>query len=231
MLQVRTGDVALWVGESSNEWTGGLPNRSDVVFDAFYFAEQLQVMASANVSSVVRQDLLGMYYQLLSYPGLLPRPSYWVAFLWKLLVGREVFAVSEASALPVPVYVHASVHCGRRPGVSRVAVLINFHNTQSARIALSSAAAAAAAAGLIRNKKNSTAAALGAASKDKNNLTAFVLRGPVYSDHVSLNDAPLTLGADGSLPMPKGAPVVGNALELPPASIAFLEMAGEKKCV
>jgi hypothetical protein len=58
--------VELWVGESSNEWTGGLPNRSDVFFDAFYYAKQLQAMACANVSAVVRQDLLGMYYQLLS---------------------------------------------------------------------------------------------------------------------------------------------------------------------
>ena len=25
-------NLELWVGESSNEWTGGLPNRSDVFF-------------------------------------------------------------------------------------------------------------------------------------------------------------------------------------------------------
>ena len=106
-------ELELWVGESSNEWTGGLPNRSDVTFDAFFYADQLQTMAKANVSvrktfarfplflfvpslsgqittvlrerqsqktgpqAVVRQDLLGMYYQLLSYPKLRPKPSYW----------------------------------------------------------------------------------------------------------------------------------------------------------
>ena len=43
-------DLELWVGESSNEWTGGLPNRSDVTFDAFFYADQLQTMANANVS-------------------------------------------------------------------------------------------------------------------------------------------------------------------------------------
>ena len=31
--------------------------------------------------------------------------------------------------------------------------------------------------------------------------------------------------------MPEGAAVAGGALELPPASIAFLELAGEKACV
>jgi hypothetical protein len=62
--------------------------------------------------AVVRQDLLGMYYQLLSYPELRPKPSYWVAFMWKLLVGRDVFGVSESSPLPVPVWMHGSVHCG-----------------------------------------------------------------------------------------------------------------------
>ena len=30
------------------------------------YAEQLQAMSSSNVSVVIRQDLLGMYYQLLS---------------------------------------------------------------------------------------------------------------------------------------------------------------------
>jgi hypothetical protein len=53
-----------------------------------------------------------MYYQLLSYPELRPKPSYWVAFMWKLLVGRDVFGVSESSPLPVPVWMHGSVHCG-----------------------------------------------------------------------------------------------------------------------
>ena len=58
--------LELWVEQSSNEWTGGLPNRSDVFFDGFFYAQQLQTMATANISAVVRQDLLGMFYQLLS---------------------------------------------------------------------------------------------------------------------------------------------------------------------
>lgn len=202
-------NMELWVGESSNEWTGGIPNRSDVTFDAFYYAEQLQTMASANVSAVVRQDLLGMYYELLSYPDLTPKPSYWVAFLWKLLVGRDVFQTSESSSLPVPVWMHSTVHCGLREGVSRVAFLINFHMTSSAQVTVS-----------IPSLK----------SQKPPNMTAFILHGPVYSDQISLNGQPLTLNADGSLPTPQGLNVHDGILNLPPTSIAFVEVAGNRKC-
>ena len=205
--------LELWVGESSNEWTGGIPNRSDVVFDAFYYAEQLQAMATSNVSVVVRQDLLGMYYQLLSYPDLTPKPSYWVAFMWKLLVGKDVFALTESIAgeLPVPIYVHASVHCGRRAGVSHTAVIINFHNTENTSIAL-----AVPAQGGTR----------GAGGK----MTAFVLKGAVYSDRFTVNGIHLDLHGNGSLPVPRGLPVHSGAVAVPPQSITFIELAGDRAC-
>ena len=142
-------------------------------------------------------------------------PSYWIAFFWKLLIGRDVFAVSESSPLPVPIWMHGSVHCGRRPGVSRVAVLINFHMTSSARVALSAPSLQAGHA----------------ATSSQANLTAFVLRGPVYSDKIAVNGVQLALKEDGTLPMPQGVAVTGGAVELEPHSIAFVELAGERACV
>lgn len=63
-------------------------------------------------------------------------------------------------------------------------------------------------------------------------MTAFVLRGPVFSDRLTVNGQPLELKADGTLPLPAGVPVgSGGVLELPPYSIAFLELAGERTCV
>jgi hypothetical protein len=145
-----------------------------------------------------------------------------VAFLWKQLVGRQVFAVSETSRLPVPVYVHSSVHCGQRHGASHTAVLINFHYTQSARIQLS-----VPAAGAQTNPHGSSRS-----DHASGNMTAFVLQGPVYSDRIRLNGALLDLHSDGSLPSVKGAPLpAGAALTLPAASIAFLEVTGDKLCV
>ena len=46
-------------------------NKKLLLQDGFFYAQQLQTMASANVSAVVRQDLLGMFYQLLSCAFLL----------------------------------------------------------------------------------------------------------------------------------------------------------------
>ena len=108
---------------------------------------------------------------------------------------------------------HGSVHCGRRPGVSHVAVLINFHMTSSARVALSVPSLQAEHAG------------------SQANLTAFVLRGAVYSDKIAVNGVPLALKEDGTLPTPQGVAVAGGAVELEPHSIAFVELAGERTCV
>ena len=198
-----------WVGESSNVFMGGRPNISDVTFDAFYYAEQLQAMASTNVSAVVRQDLLGSYYGLLAYPDLTPKPSYWVAYLWKLLVGRDVFLISEKSPgeAPIPLWLHASVHCGKRPGVEQTAVLINHHTVKAVRVTVTALAATATAS--------------------PRSTSAFVLSGDVYSDHMTLNGAPLALQSDGSLPLPAGQPApAGDAVLVPAKSIAFIEISG-----
>eukprot|EP00729_Bicosta_minor_P000658 gene658-1064_t len=185
-------------------------------------------MSTSNVSVVVRQDLLGCFYQLLSYPDLTPKPSYWVAFLWKYLVGRDVFASSETSPLPVPIWLHASVHCGRRAGASRVAVLINFHNTESAAITFTAEGAEGAfqaTASKMAAEKGLQGGSSGNDQTSRVNATAFVLRGKVYSDKVTLNGAPLELNKNGSLPMPAGKAVVhGAPLLVPPQSIAWLEL-------
>jgi len=209
--QHATPHTETWVGESSNVFMGGRPNISDVTFDAFYYAEQLQSMSSSNVSVVIRQDLLGSYYALLTYPRLTPKPSYWVAYLWKLLVGRDVFLLSESSPgeAPVPLWLHCSAHCGKRPGVARTAVILNFHTVHSARVAVPTLAAT--------NRRMELAG----------NMSSFVLSGDIYSDQLSLNGAPLELLSDGSLPVPAGQPVTaGDTVLVPAKSIAFVEIHG-----
>ena len=69
------------------------------------------------------------------------------------------------------------------------------------------------------------------ASTEPGNFSAFVLSGAVFGDLVKLNGAPLTLLKDGLLPHPAGVAVAGGTLELPAASIEFLEMSGESSCV
>ena len=205
----------VWVGESSNVFKGGRPNVSDVTFDAFYYASQLQAMSSANVSVVIRQDLLGMHYALLAYPQLTPKPSFWVAYLWKLLVGRDVFFISQSSPgeAPVPLWLRASVHCGKRPGVAHTAVFINFHTLHAARVALQTV----------------TREATGV--KAAGSMSAFVLGGDVYSDQSTLNGAPLALRPDGLLPLPAGELVAaGETVLVPAKSIAFVEVNGPRKC-
>jgi hypothetical protein len=89
-----------------------------------------------------------------------------------------VYEIAESSPgqAPVPIWLHASVHCERRPGLSRTAVLINFHMTESVRIALAGAGSGSDAGtndGWMADGK----------------MTAFVLGGDVYSDKSTLYGA------------------------------------------
>ena len=104
----------------------------------------------------------------------------------------------------MPVWLHVSAHCGRTPGVGRVAVLINFHTTQDTAIVVAGAGA----------------------------MAAYHLQGAVYSHRVTLNGNPLDLLANGSLPTPRGVPVAaGGVVRISAQSIVFVEVMGHRPSV
>eukprot|EP00039_Didymoeca_costata_P033684 m.43671 g.43671 ORF g.43671 m.43671 type:complete len:545 (-) comp9992_c0_seq1:24-1658(-) len=210
MKQIASDEegMQVWVGESSNVWTGGKPNVSDVFFDGFYYAEQLRAMSLAGISVVIRQDLLGMYYQLLSYPSLTPKPSYWVAYLWKSLIGERVYDVTLSSNVEedVPESLHVSVHSGAHNSTTHVIVLINFHVSTNVSVAL-------------KNNEFNTAESL---------VMAHILTGPIYSDKIQLNGKKLALTPEGDLPKVEGVAVIADDIVIPCKSIVFLQVTQNK---
>ena len=204
-----------YAGEGSNCWTGGVRNVSDVFLDAFYYALQLSVMATHGVQAVMRQTLLGSIYQLVNATTHVPNPSYWLAMLWKRLVGST--ALELVATPPLPAALHVSAHCaaandrggdvgdGGGDGGGVVVVAINFAADASFELGVTSADDSSA--------------------ESSADLLVHELTGDLHSRTVNHNGRPLHVTSDGELPPTPPRRVVGSTLLLPPASIAFVRVA------
>jgi hypothetical protein len=105
----------LWLTETAEAACGG--NRWDSTFlDTFRYLDQLGRLAKAGVQIVMHNTLAASDYGLLDERTLAPKPNYWSALLWRLLMGRVVLD----PGVPVPAGLHVYAHCqrGRSGGVS-----------------------------------------------------------------------------------------------------------------
>ena len=84
-------------------------------------------MSTHGIQGSIRQTLIGNVYQLINSTTLRPNPSYWIALLWRRLIGTRSIDYSLSTSLPKAL--HVSLHCSKTDGeVSNpIAVIINFH--------------------------------------------------------------------------------------------------------
>jgi heparanase 1 len=85
----------LWTGETGSAQCGGQPKLSDRFISCFWWADQLGQGALLGQKVMIRQSLIGGEYGLIDRLTLKPRPDYWLSWLWKHLMGEQVFAVSS----------------------------------------------------------------------------------------------------------------------------------------
>ena len=100
----------IWMTETGHALYGGEPGLSDTYLSSIWWLDQLGLLAREGVSRVFRQSLAGADYGLLDQDTFEPRPDYYVSFLWKRLMGREVFKAPlvEGSDGRIRVYQHSS---------------------------------------------------------------------------------------------------------------------------
>ena len=82
----------VWIGETGGAQFGGEPGISDAYLGGLWWLDELGLAARSGVEVVVRQTLSGSNYGLIDDKTLVPRPDYWNSWLWKRLMGQEVFA-------------------------------------------------------------------------------------------------------------------------------------------
>jgi hypothetical protein len=98
----------IWLTETAEAACGG--NRWDATFrDTFRYLDQLGRLAKAGVRVVLHNTLASSDYGLLDERTLAPRPSYWGALLWRLVMGSVVLD----PGVPVPAGLHVYAHCQR----------------------------------------------------------------------------------------------------------------------
>lgn len=83
----------LWTGETGSAQCGGQPKLSDRFISCFWWADQLGQGALKGQKVMIRQSLIGGDYGLIDRLTLKPRPDYWLSWLWKQLMGEQVYAV------------------------------------------------------------------------------------------------------------------------------------------
>lgn len=143
----RAAGLPLWLGEGGDHNGGGGGTFAGTFVDSFYYLDALGVLSEQNHSAFGRQTLVGGNYELLRCSGgevdgagcdFEPNPDYWVALLWRRLMGQRTLAVMPASVVAggdagdasdtSDLRLHAHCAASRQPG----AVALSWSNMNDA---------------------------------------------------------------------------------------------------
>lgn len=121
-------EARLWVGEGAMAYDSGLHGLTDTFHGSLWFANILGALTKTKPlphSVYCRQSLLGGHYEPISHETLIPNPDYWVAYLWKRLVGQKAIGpiISPQRKDSVKLSSYQTFGCCKQPG--RDAVLIH----------------------------------------------------------------------------------------------------------
>lgn len=119
-----------WMTETAHALYGGEAGLSDTFVSSLWWMDELCLAAREGVTRLFRQSLIGSDYGLLDQRTMEVRPDYYIAFLWKKLVGECVY-------LP-RVYPHNSklrlyMHSWRGES-GYVLIAIHLHKHRSMRV-------------------------------------------------------------------------------------------------
>lgn len=89
----------LWIGEGAMAYNSGRRNITDSFHGTLWFSNLLGSLAKTKPVAhnvYCRQALLGGYYELISHETLIPNPDFWLAYIWKQLVGTKAIGPIES---------------------------------------------------------------------------------------------------------------------------------------
>lgn len=94
---MRRRPPELWMGESGGAFNSGADGVSNSFAHGFWYAQSLAALAAAGHTVFCRQTLVGGHYSLLDQRNALqPNPDYYVALLFRRLMGSRVLSVRRA---------------------------------------------------------------------------------------------------------------------------------------
>jgi len=119
----------IWVTESGGAYGSGAPNVTDAFVSAFWYLDELALMARRSVAVHCRQALLGGHYSLLRRlpsGAFAPNPDFHATRLWSALMGARAL---EASLVGPPLkdaraFAHCRLAARTDPGFGDVVFLV-----------------------------------------------------------------------------------------------------------
>ncbi len=116
----------MWVTESADAGLGG-NTWASTYMDVIRYADELGSFATVTDGIIFHNTLASSDYGLLDHETHLPRPIYWLTYLWNQVMGTEVYDSGEEVREGAHVYVHS-----RRDGKPGYAyVVINNSKTDT----------------------------------------------------------------------------------------------------
>lgn len=204
--------LRVWSGEGADHGGGGVSGLTDSFRDSFYYAWRLGALPAVGVELAVRQCFTGGEYEMLQHAAeFAPNPDYFVAWLFKNLVG------GGATPLPVTTSVPTNVS-GVRAFAFRTAAAAGGSIRGATTLLL-----------LNLNTVNTFPLQL-LAEAEALSRSEWHLTGEVSAPHgvICCNGAPLVLGAQTRQPPPvkslSTSAAAGTPVSLAPASIVFVQL-------
>jgi len=210
-------------------YNSGLPGISDSFRGSLWFANLLGALAKTKPLShgvYCRQSLLGGHYELMSHESMVPNPDYWVAYLWKNLVGTKAVGpiISPERRDSAEISSLITFGCCEKPGKDTVLIhsfCAKSDNHNDGDVVF-----------VVINISESRGINLNITMGG--NRTEYTLRPKnakegMRSRRVLLNGRVMSIGSDANLPSVREcgiARVRGDMTHVPPISIAFVVVHG-----
>ena len=102
----------VWAGETAAANDGGQGGITDTWIDGFWYLDELGSHAANNVQVNCRQTLYTGESGGYALIGQFPLPDYWLALLFKQIMGNRVLNVTSVSRTTIRMYSHCAVQGG-----------------------------------------------------------------------------------------------------------------------
>lgn len=206
----------VWVGEGAMAYNSGRRNTTDSFIGSFWFTNLLGAIAKSRPHTVYcRQALIGGHYELISHQTMEAMPDYWIAYLWKKLVGTKAIGQIISPHRKDKPQKH-TFGCCEEPGYDKLLIHAFCAKGESSNPIF-----------VVTNFDKGSSFNLNITVGSQ--ITKYILTGKGGrrdSKSVVLNDKQLLQIENGQLPEIDGEHTDDLLLVLPPASIAFVIVHG-----
>ena len=141
---IHNGNVIM--GEGAEFSGGGRCGVSDSFGGIFYYLYHLCSLIKDGITGTIRSDLVGGCYELIDKKTFIPNPDYWILYLWKQFIGKDMYDVIlmdkdkktsfKRDKMDRQTVIETFVFSYKGNENNKIVILMNYHLKESYRIKL-----------------------------------------------------------------------------------------------